>query len=266
MSNYLDFDPPYFDPNYEITVLRAPLNPTVRLPKDWFHNVQGPIYGSLLANAKDNDLTRQMKGEPIGTRVIIIGRVTDSDMRPIPNALIEIWQANAAGRYQDPVDLWGFPLDPNFYGAGRCLTDVNGNYKFTTIRPGAYPTIYHDGIKAWRAAHIHFSVFGPGFESRLITQMYFEGDPLLRQDQMLLAIPDKRGQEKLIAKMDEAHSVVDLDHAGALGGALDDQGRLNTTELREGDAAPEQRNQSAVAFRFDIVLRGGQATPMETNS
>ena len=260
---YQDVDPPYRDPNYEVTVLRAPLKPIVQLPRGWFHNVQGPVFGKIKVEPVDSDLTAQHAGEPLGARIIIFGRVTDSDERPVGNALIETWQANAAGRYVDPIDLWGFPLDPNFTGAGRCRTDSDGRYRLVTIRPGAYPTFYRTGEKGWRATHIHFSLYGAGFDSRLITQMYFEGDPLLRQDRMLLGIPDARGRERLIAKLDDAASVMDIVNTAKGGSLMDDTGRLIAKTASINPTAPESRNGSALAYRFDIVLRGSGATPLE---
>jgi protocatechuate 3,4-dioxygenase beta subunit len=231
------------------------------LPKEWFHHVQGPLFGKISATLRDSDLTRHGAREPFGSRVVIYGRVSDSDDRPVSNTLIEIWQANGAGRYIDPIDLWGFPIDPNFTGAGRCMTDAQGNYRFVTIRPGAYPTFYRTGEKGWRASHIHFSLFGPGFESRLITQMYFEGDPLLRQDQMWLGIPDQRGRERLIARLDEQASTVDVENT--TGAPLDEQGRLIAKGASLDPDAPPQWNTSALAYRFDIVLRGRGSIPFE---
>ena len=176
----------------------------------------------------DNDLTRQHEGEPLGERIIVQGRVLDDGGRPIPNTLVEIWQANAAGRYAHRVDQHPAPLDPNFSGAGRMLTDSEGRYRFTTIRPGAYPWRNHDN--AWRPAHIHFSLFGTSFLSRLITQMYFPGDPLMPFDPILNSIPDEKARRRLIAAFD-----------------------LNVT-----------RPEWALGFTFDIVLRGPNGTPMET--
>jgi protocatechuate 3,4-dioxygenase beta subunit len=175
----------------------------------------------------DADLTTQHAGEPLGERIIVFGRVSDSDGRPVSDSLVEVWQANAAGRYRHEVDQHPAPLDPNFSGVGRAMTDVDGSYRFVTIRPGAYPWRNHPN--AWRPAHIHFSLFGRQFIDRLVTQMYFPGDPLFGQDPMFNSIPDPRGRERLIARFD-------LDH----------------TE-------PEW----ALAFRFDIVLRGNHATPFE---
>jgi protocatechuate 3,4-dioxygenase beta subunit len=175
---------------------------------------------------EDADLTRQHPGEPLGERIIVTGRVLDADGKPVRNSLVEVWQANSAGRYVDPADDHPAPLDPNFTGAGRCLTDGEGNYRFVTIKPGAYPWRNHEN--AWRPAHIHFSVFGHALGSRLVTQMYFPGDPLIPLDPVLASIPDLRGRARLIAAFD-----------------------LDTT-----------RPEWALGYRWDIVLRGRRATPM----
>jgi len=223
----VDFDPPYLHPDYRSTVLRAPGQPPVRLPHEWFHDAAGPVFGRMRVGPGDHDLTVQHAGEPIGERIIVSGRVLDSDGRPMRDTLVEIWQANAAGRYVDPGDDHPAPLDPNFTGAGRCLTDAEGRYRFVTIKPGAYPWRNHPN--AWRPAHIHFSLFGPGLGSRLVTQMYFPGDPLMAFDPILQAVADPRGRERLVAGFD-----------------------LDTTQ-------PEW----ALGYRWDIVLRGRDATPME---
>jgi len=223
----VDFDPPYLHPEYRSTVLRAPARPPVRLPEEWFHRLRGPVFGRVRVWPTDHDLTVQHAGEPIGERMIVTGRVLDSDGRPVPDTLVEIWQANAAGRYVDPGDDHPAPLDPNFTGAGRCLTDAEGRYHFLTVKPGAYPWRNHPN--AWRPAHIHFSLFGPELASRLVTQMYFPGDPLMAYDPILNSIADPRGRERLVARFD-----------------------LDTTE-------PER----ALGYRWDIVLRGHDATPME---
>lgn len=227
MAEQISFDPPYLHPDYRSTVLRAPTRPLVRLPNEWFHDAPGPAFGRVPVAPSDADLTRQHQGEPLGQRIIITGRVLDSDGRPVPNALVEIWQANAAGRYVDPGDDHPAPLDPNFTGAGRCLTDADGRYRFVTVQPGAYPWRNHPN--AWRPAHVHFSLFGPDLASRLVTQMYFPGDPLMPYDPILQSIADLRARERLVARFD-----------------------LDTTE-------PEW----ALGYRWDVVLRGRNATPME---
>jgi protocatechuate 3,4-dioxygenase beta subunit len=175
----------------------------------------------------DNDLTRQHAGDPIGERIVVTGRVLDIDGRPLRAQLIEIWQANAAGRYRHEIDQHPAPLDPNFSGAGRCISDDDGAYRFVTVKPGAYPWRNH--ANAWRPAHIHFSLFGHAFESRLVTQMYFPDDPLLAHDPIFQSIRDPRAARRLVCAFD-----------------------LDATE-------PEW----ALAYRFDIVLRGSSATPME---
>jgi protocatechuate 3,4-dioxygenase beta subunit len=262
-ATYRDVDPPYLDPNYEVTVLRAPLKPNVVLPQDWFHDVKGPAFDTMKVTDRDSDLTRQCAGEPLGSRVKIFGNVSDSDGRPVSGALIEIWQSNAAGRYVDAKDLWGFPIDPNFIGAGKCLTDDKGNYEFISVRPGAYPTFYTTGEKGWRAAHVHFSLFGYGFESRLITQMYFEGDPLLSQDRMLLGIPDRKGQDRLIAKVDYDESQIDLERTLGASNPFDNQGRLVAPGGSLDIDATSTWNTTYLAYRFDIVLRGARSTYFE---
>ena len=221
--------PPYLHPPYRSTIKRAPQR--VLVPRtETLSELTGPVYGTDAIQPLDNDLTRNAvkNGEVIGERIIVTGRVLDEDGRPVPNALIEIWQANAAGRYLHQVDQHDAPLDPNFSGAGRCLTDQNGVYRFTTIKPGAYPWRNHEN--AWRPAHIHFSICGVNILSRLITQMYFPGDPLLPLDPILNSVPDEKGRQRLIATY--AHDVTQ----------------------------PEW----ALGYRFDIVLRGSRMTPFES--
>ena len=219
--------PPNDSPGYRSTALRHPNEPLIVIPHT-LSEITGPAYPYGRIEATDNDLTIQHSGEPLGERVIVQGRVLDEGDRPIPNTLVEIWQANAAGRYTHRVDGHPAPLDPNFSGAGRTLTDNDGCYRFVTIKPGAYPWRNHDN--AWRPAHIHFSLFGTSFLSRLITQMYFPGDPLFPYDPIMNSIPDERARQRLIANFD-----------------------LNVTQ-------PEW----ALGYTFDIVLRGANATPMET--
>ena len=190
-------------------------------------DVAGPVFGHETVSEADADLTAQSTGVAIGERISVSGIVRDDDARPVRNALIEIWQANAAGRYRHRQDQHDAPLDPNFTGCGRMLTDGDGRYRLLTIKPGAYPWRNHHN--AWRPAHIHFSVFGAGLVSRLVTQMYFPGDPLLAHDPVFGSIPDERARNRLISSFDWDSTV------------------------------PEQ----ALGFRFDIVLRGSSATPME---
>ena len=219
--------PPNDSPGYKSTALRHPKEPLIVIPQT-MTELTGPTYPYGHIETGDNDLTRQHAGDPLGERIIVQGRVLDDSGRPIPHTLVEIWQANAAGRYTHRVDQHHAPLDPNFSGAGRTLTDADGRYSFTTIRPGAYPWRNHDN--AWRPAHIHFSLFGTSFLSRLITQMYFPGDPLMPFDPIFNSIPDEKARQRLVAGFD-----------------------LNVTQ-------PEW----ALGFNFDIVLRGPNGTPMET--
>jgi protocatechuate 3,4-dioxygenase beta subunit len=215
-------------PGYRSTRYRAPKRPLVSLPEE-LHAIDGPVFGSDAIVKHDGDLTAQHAGEPLGERIVVSGRVLDSDGRPIAGALVEIWQANAAGRYRHEVDQHPAPLDPNFSGAGRCLTDDAGNYRFVTIKPGAYPWGNHEN--AWRPAHIHFSLFGRLFAQRLVTQMYFPGDPLFEHDPIFHSVRDPKARALLVSQFD-----------------------LATTK-------PEW----ALGFRWDIVLgRGGAGTtPLE---
>jgi protocatechuate 3,4-dioxygenase beta subunit len=189
--------------------------------------ITGPVFDHDDLQSTDHDLTKQHAGEPIGERIIVSGRVLDEDGRPVPHTLIEIWQANSAGRYPHRADQHDAPTDPNFTGFGRALSDGNGQYRFVSIKPGAYPWRNH--YNAWRPAHIHFSLFGPAFATRLVTQMYFPGDPLLPYDPMFNCVPDEGARNRLISAFD-----------------------LETT-------IPE----IALGYRFDIVLRGPEETPME---
>jgi protocatechuate 3,4-dioxygenase beta subunit len=196
-----DPHPPYRHPSYQSTSLRAPSQPLI-VPRYGPDAVElsSPVFGHAEVGALDNDLTRQHRGEPLGERIIVTGRVLDSSGRPVPNTLVEVWQANAAGRYIHQRDQHPAPLDPNFTGAGRCLTDDEGRYRFVTVKPGAYPWRNHHN--AWRPAHIHFSVFGTAFTQRLVTQMYFPGDPLFAYDPIFGSIADEKARERLIARLD----------------------------------------------------------------
>ena len=213
-------------PPYGSTLRRAPSKPAIQLPHT-LSELTGPLYGHNPIGETDNDLTRQHTGEPLGERIVVAGRLLDEDGRPIRRSLVEIWQCNAAGRYRHNLDDHRAPIDPNFSGAGRTITDDDGNYRFTTIKPGAYPWRNHSN--AWRPAHIHFSLFGPCFITRLITQMYFPSDPLMARDPISQSIPDERARQRLISSFD-----------------------WSLTE-------PEW----ALGYRFDIVLRGCDATPFE---
>jgi protocatechuate 3,4-dioxygenase beta subunit len=186
-------------PDYRSTRLRHPGRPLVVLPER-FADLQGPVFGADALEPHDDDLTRQHAGEPLGERIIVEGRVLDDGGRPIPGALVEIWQANAAGRYRHDGDRHPAPLDANFGGAGRCLTDDDGRYRFVTVKPGAYPWGNHEN--AWRPAHIHFSLFGRLFTQRLVTQMYFPGDPLFEFDPIFQSVRDPRARELMVASFD----------------------------------------------------------------
>lgn len=195
-----DPDPPYLSPAYASTLLRAPAQPLV-MPVLGPESVEAssPVFGRRELGPLDHDLTRQRDSEPVGERIIVTGRVLGPGGRPMPGTLVEIWQANAAGRYAHAVDQHPARLDPGFVGAGRCLTDDEGRYRFVTIKPGAYPWRNHHN--AWRPAHIHFSVFGSAFTQRLITQMYFPGDPLFAHDPIFQSVPEW-ARDRLIAGFD----------------------------------------------------------------
>ncbi len=212
-------------PAYKSTVARSPKQPAIMLPQS-LSEITGPSLGAERLNALENDLTRQRIGEPLGERIVVHGRVLDENGKPVPKAMVEIWQCNAAGRYHHPGDQHDAPLDPNFTGGGRVRTDDEGKYEFITIKPGAYPWKNHHN--AWRPAHIHFSLFGPAFATRLITQMYFPGDPLLAYDPIYNSVPEG-ARTRLQASFD-----------------------IETT-----------RPEWALAYKFDVVLRGRNATPME---
>jgi protocatechuate 3,4-dioxygenase, beta subunit len=222
----IDSQPASLYPPYEATILRAPRLHPIVLPHT-LSEATGPVFGDSDVTETDRDLTRQHAGEPLGQRIIVTGRVLDDQGRPVPQTLVEIWQANAAGRYVHKKDDHCAPLDPNFTGAGRTLTDADGKYEFVTIQPGAYPWENH--YNAWRPRHIHFSLFGNAFVTRLITQMYFPGDPLLAFDPIFQSIPQERARQRLISKFD-----------------------LETTKPGW-----------ALGFRFDLILRGTEGTPFE---
>lgn len=192
-------DPPFHFPSYKSTTLRGP-NKTPLLVRPGATELHTPVFGEGRFRNNDNDLTAQHAGEPIGEKIIVSGRLLDSNGRPVANQLIEIWQANAAGRYAHKLDDHAAPLDPNFTGGGRTLTDQEGRYRFTTIKPAAYPWGNH--TNAWRPAHIHFSVFGRAFTQRLVTQMYFPGDPTIDADPIANSISDKKVLARLISTFD----------------------------------------------------------------
>ncbi|GAA2711006.1 MULTISPECIES: protocatechuate 3,4-dioxygenase subunit beta [Streptomyces] len=190
-------------PPYTGLAARRPRHAPVPLPLDPDAvELGGPVFGSADLGPYDDDLTRQHTGEPLGQRITLHGRVTDRRGRPVRGQLVEVWQANAAGRYAHPADRNPAPLDPHFTGAGRCLTDAEGRYRFTTVRPGPYPVPGPGDW--WRPAHVHFSLFGTDFTQRLVTQMYFAGDPLLGQDAILAAVPDPAARRRLLAVPDPA--------------------------------------------------------------
>jgi len=218
--------PKHLHPPYASSVKRAPSKPLVYMPHT-LTEVTGPSFGKEAIDAKACDLTRQHAGEPVGERIIVGGRVLEQNGRPVPHTLIEIWQANAAGRYLHKVDQHDAPLDPNFTGCGHALTDGEGRYRFVTIRPGAYPWRNHHN--AWLPAHIHFSLFGPAFATRLVTQMYFPGDALIPFDPIFNCTADEQARNRLISVFDW------------------------------GSTIPDQ----ALGYRFDIILNGREATPME---
>lgn len=213
-------------PDYRTTALRSPRRPLTVLPNR-LTELTGPVFGEDRVQPGDADLTLANGGEAQGQRIVVHGRVVDTEGKSIPNTLLEVWQANAAGRYRHVVDNWPAPLDPHFDGTGRCVTDADGHYSFTTIRPGAYPWRNHDN--AWRPAHIHFSLFGRSFTQRLVTQMYFPDDPLFFQDPIYNSAP-----------------------AGV---------RQRMVSVYDHEATTDHW---ALGFRWDIVLRGREATPFET--
>jgi protocatechuate 3,4-dioxygenase, beta subunit len=222
-----DAHPPMDFEGYKSTALRHPKQPLVYLPQT-ITEVTGPQLGSeRVIGEVDNDLTRQHDGEALGERITVSGRVFDTEGRPLRDTLVEIWQANAAGRYRHKWDRWPADLDPNFSGAGRCVTDADGRYEFTTIKPGPYPWGNH--YNAWRPAHIHFSMLGRAFTQRLVTQMYFPGDPLFEFDPIFNSVRDPAARERMISRF-SIH-----------------------------DTIPNW----ALAYKFDIYLRGPGQTPFE---
>jgi protocatechuate 3,4-dioxygenase beta subunit len=220
--------PPAFAPAYKTSVFRSPRKPLLAVQQS-LSELTGPVFGHDMLGPLDNDLLLNGRNDrdPIGERIIVHGQVLDENGRPVPGALLEVWQANAGGRYRHVNDHYVAALDPNFLGYGRVITDADGWYKFRTIKPGPYP--WRNRIDDWRPAHIHFSIFGHAFVTRLITQLYFEGDPLLKLDPIYNTIPDADARERLVAKLDMGASL-----------ALDTLG-----------------------YRFDIVLRGRRQTPFE---
>ncbi len=223
---YPGTQPNHLHPPYVSSIKRAPTKPPIPVPYT-LSEVTGPSFGPEIVAPKASDLTSQYSGEPLGERIVVSGRVLDENSRPLANTLIEIWQANAAGRYQHEWDQHQAPLDPNFTGCGQAVTDAEGRYRFLTILPGEYPWRNH--YNAWRPAHIHFSLFGPAFSTRLVTQMYFPGDQLLPFDPIFNSTADEKARNRLISVFDWETTI------------------------------PE----TALGYRFDIILRGREATPME---
>ncbi|QYC43235.1 Protocatechuate 3,4-dioxygenase beta chain [Nonomuraea coxensis DSM 45129] len=214
-------------PPYRSSILRHPKLPALAVKDPEAAELAGPVFGVSDVTALDSDLTKQHLGEPLGERITVRGRVLDRDGRPVRGQLVEVWQANSAGRYRHQRDDHPAPLDPNFSGVGRCLTDDEGHYLFTTIKPGPYPWRNH--VNAWRPAHIHFSVFGTAFTQRLVTQMYFPGDPLFPFDPVLQSVTDERARQRLVSAYDHDLSVPEF----------------------------------SLGYRWDIVLDGPAATWME---
>ena len=220
---------PAFTPGYKTSVLRSPQRALLSLDCT-ISEITGPVFGHSILGELDNDLIHNFAkpGESaIGERIIVHGRVVDERSRPVPGTLLEFWQANAGGRYRHKKETYLAALDPNFGGCGRAITDADGHYAFRTVRPGAYP--WPNGVNDWRPAHIHFSVFGHGFAQRLITQMYFEGDPMIWRCPIVGTIPDKQAVEQLVAPLDWGNTIP----------------------------------MDARAYKFDIVLRGRRSTLFE---
>ena len=218
--------PPYLHPPYASTVKRSPKHPPMRLEQT-LTEVTGPSFIDGWAGPEAADLTRRHAGAPLGERIIVTGRVLDEDGRPVPETLVELWQCNAAGRYRHPVDQHDAPIDPNFDGVGQVVSNDNGEYRFLTIKPGAYP--WRNTYNSWRPAHIHFGVFGPAFATRIVTQMYFPGDPLMQYDPIYQSTADPVARERLVSHYDPGLSEAEW----------------------------------ALGYRWDIVLRGREATPQD---
>jgi protocatechuate 3,4-dioxygenase beta subunit len=221
----VDVDPPYDYPPYKSTTLRAPRQPLVRISP---HPIEttGPAFPKQFVKDAEADLTKWGKGAPLGEKMILVGRITDEDGKPVRNSLVELWQCNASGRYAHPVDQHDAPLDPNFLGQGKVLTDEEGEYRFVTVKPGAYPWRNHPW--AWRPAHIHLSLFGNAYSQRLITQVFFPGDPLLAIDPVFHSVSDEAARQRMVCSLELERGIEEV----------------------------------ALGYRFDVVLRGPQATPM----
>jgi protocatechuate 3,4-dioxygenase beta subunit len=220
--------PPALTPNYKTSVTRSPQFPLISMPQT-ASEITGPVFGPSDIGALDHDLIKNyaQTGDPIGERIIIHGRVLDENAKPVPNTLVEVWQANAGGRYRHKKDTYLAPVDPNFGGCGRTMTNADGYYFFRTIKPGAYP--WRNNINDWRPAHVHVSVFGAAFCQRLITQLYFEGDPLIPRCPIIQTLSDPDAVDQLTARLD-MNATIPLD---------------------------------TIAYKFDIVLRGRRSTLFE---
>ena len=220
--------PPSLFPDFRSSVTRGPASAPLKIPQT-LTETTGPAGNGIwerLMGGNATDLTKQYKGEPLGERIIVSGRVLDENTRPVPNTMVELVQANPSGRYAHNYDQHDAPLDPNFTGVGRCITDAEGRYRFITLKPAAYP--WANGPNTWRPAHIHFSIAGPAFATRLVTQMYFPGDPLFPLDAIACAVPEW-ARDRIVCRFD-----------------------LETT-----------MPYWALSYLFDFVLRGRDATPME---
>jgi protocatechuate 3,4-dioxygenase beta subunit len=220
----IDIDPPYDYPAYKSTTLRAPQQGLIRIAPHPLETA-GPIFPKRFVKNAEADLTAWGKSVPLGEKMVLVGRITDEDGKPVRNSLVELWQCNASGRYAHPVDQHDAPLDPNFLGQGKVLTGENGEYRFITIKPGAYPWRNHPW--AWRPAHIHLSLFGNAYSQRLITQMFFPGDPLLPIDPVFNSVSDDAARQRMVSTLDLEHGI----------------------------------EEEALGYRFDIVLRGPKSTP-----
>ncbi len=220
----IEIDPPYDTPAYKSTAMRAPKQPMIRVAPHPME-LAGPAFARSFARESEADLTTWGKSAPMGEKMILVGRVLDEDGKPVRNSLLELWQCNASGRYAHPVDQHDAPLDPNFLGQGKVLTGDDGSYRFVTIKPGAYPWRNHP--YAWRPAHIHLSLFGNAYAQRIITQMFFPGDPLLPIDPIFNSVPDAAARQRMVCDLDLEHGIEEV----------------------------------ALGYRFDIILRGAKATP-----
>ena len=223
-----DWHPPAYAPDYKTSVARSPRFSLISLDQGP-SEITGPVFGHGDVAPLDHDLIKNYakESDPIGERIILHGRVLDETGRPVPDTLVEIWQANAGGRYRHRKDVYFAPIDPNFGGCGRTISDAEGSYVFRTVKPGAYP--WRNRVNDWRPAHIHISVFGRAFCQRLITQCYFEGDPLIARCPIVNTLKDPAAVDQLTAKLD-MNATIPLD---------------------------------TIAYRFDIVLRGRRSTLFE---